>query len=280
MILWHTFVNLLPFEWAQYSFMHNALLAICIITPLFALLGCTVINNQMAFFSEAIGHAGLTGIAIGVLAGIANPLWAMIVFAILIAIGVTLLRRYSAASSDTVIGIIMAFTVAVGVLLLSRGGGFNKYSQYLIGDILSITQYEIFSLLVVFVIFLICWIFLFNRLFLVSINSSLARSRNINIWLMQAIIAIVTAVIVTVSLQWVGILVINALIILPAAASRNMARSIAQYLWGAIVISLLSGICGLIVSYYWSTATGATIVIFAMTLYLGTLVVGRVKGRG
>ena len=121
---WYQLIGLLPFEWAHYVFMKNALLAILLISPLFALLGCMVIHNQMAFFSEALGHAALTGIAIGVLLGVADPLWSMTAFAILLALAVSALRRYSAASTDTIIGLVMSFTVALGVVLLSRGGGF------------------------------------------------------------------------------------------------------------------------------------------------------------
>ena len=108
---WHTLIGQLPFEWAHYAFMHNALLAMILVSPLFALLGCMVINNQMAFFSEAIGHAALTGIAIGVLAGLGNPLWSMIAVAVLLAFAITFLRRWSAASADTIIGLAMSFAV-------------------------------------------------------------------------------------------------------------------------------------------------------------------------
>ena len=268
MDLWYSFVSLLPFEWAQFTFMQNALLAVLIVTPLFAMLGCLVVNSQMAFFSDAIGHAGLTGIAIGALLGLSNPLWSMISFSLVMAILVTLFRRYSAASVDTVIGIIMSFTLAIGIVILSRNGGFNKYSHYLIGDILSISKGEILMLFIVGAAFFLLWIVLFNRIFLVAINTSLARSRRIRIWLTQGIFASITALIVTISIQWIGVLVINALIILPAAASRNVAGSLRSYIWLAVIISLISGISGLTASYYWATATGATIVLFAMFFFV------------
>ena len=159
-------MSILPFEWAHYGFMQNALLAVLIVTPLLAFLGCMVVNNQMAFFSDAIGHSALTGIAIGAILGIANPLWSMLVFAFILAIGITFLRRYSAASSDTVIGIVMSFTVALGIVILSRGGGFNKYSRFLIGDLLSITPHEIAGLCAVAIVFVVLWITSFNRIFL------------------------------------------------------------------------------------------------------------------
>lgn len=277
MNLWSSLISLLPFDWAHFSFMHNALLAVLIVTPLFAFLGCMVVNNQMAFFSDAIGHAGLTGIAVGTILGIANPLWSMLGFAFVLAVLTTLLRRHSAASNDTVIAIVMSFTLALGIVILSRGGGFNRYSRFLIGDLLSITPLEIMSLLVVAAGFVLLWVTSFNRIFLVSMNTSLARSRKVPVWVIQTLFAVITAFVVTVSIQWVGILVINAMLILPAAASRNMARSISGYLWIAAGISLISGIAGLLASYYWSTASGATIVLFTMSFYVVSLVVRRVR---
>jgi len=276
-----TFVNSLMslplFEWTQFSFMRNALVAILIVTPLFAFMGCMIVNNQMAFFSDCIGHSALSGIAIGALIGIADPIWSMLVFSAALAIGVTLLRHYGSASGDSVIGIVMSFTVALGIVILSRGGGFNKYSRFLIGDILSITQTEIFCLIAVAIIFIVLWLVYFNRIFLVSINTSLARSRRISVWTIHGLFAVITALIVTISIQWVGILVINAMLILPASASRNMTKTTAGYLWLAAGINVMSGISGLAASYYMSTATGATIVLFAMAFYMMSLVIKKFR---
>jgi zinc transport system permease protein len=276
-MLWSTFISLMPGEWAQFTFMHYALLAVLVVTPLFAFMGCMVINNQMAFYSDAIGHSALTGIAIGALLGMNNPLWSMLVFALLLSFAITFLRRFSAASSDTIIGIVMSFTIALGIVILSRGGGFNRYSRFLIGDLLSITPSDIAALCAVTILFILLWIFFFNRIFLVSMNSSLARSRRIQVWYIQGLFAAVIAIIVTMSIQWIGILVINALLILPASASRNMAQSMAGYLWMAAIIAVVSGVAGLIASFYLSTATGATIVLFAMFFYILSLPLGRLR---
>ncbi len=275
MTAWHWIVDHIPFEWAQFAFMQNALLAVLIVTPLFAFLGCMVINNQMAFFSDAIGHAALTGIAIGALAGLADPLWAMIGFALAMTLLVALLRRYSAIATDAVIGLMMAFAVALGVVLLSRGGGFARYSRYLIGDILTITPAEIARLLVLLALVVGVWIALFNRMFFVSLSPALARSRGLRVGALETLFAAIVALGVTVAIPWVGLLVINALLIVPAAAARNIARNMPQYILGAVGISLLSGIVGLVASYYWNTATGATIVLCAMAFFAVSLVFRR-----
>ncbi len=268
---WHALIGHLPFEWASYAFMQNALLAILLVTPLFALLGCTVINSQMAFFSEAIGHAALTGIAVGVLAGLGNPLWSMLVFSVLLAFAITVFRRHSAASTDTIIGLMMAFAVALGVVLLSRGGGFNRYSRYLVGDVLTITPGEIMGVAALLAAVLLAWLLFFNRIFLTFLNRPLARSRGIRVWLVEGFFSAVVAVVVTASIPWIGLLVINSLLILPAATARNAARNTAQYHALAVLVSLASGVLGLIASFYAGTATGATIVLFSMGFFLLSL---------
>jgi zinc transport system permease protein len=272
---WHVLIGRLPVEWASYAFMQNALLAILLVTPLFALLGCTVINSQMAFFSEAIGHAALTGIAIGVIAGLGNPLGSMIVFAVVLAFGITVLRRHSAASTDTLIGLVMAFAVALGVVLLSRGGGFSRYSRYLIGDVLTITPREIAGAAGLLGLVLVAWILFFNPVFLTFLNRPLARSRGIPVWIVEGAFAAAVAVAVTVCIPWIGLLVINSLLILPAAAARNIARSTAQYHGIAVAVSLVSGVLGLVASFYAGTATGATIVLVSTAFFIASLLFRR-----
>lgn len=268
---WSSLMGTLPFEWAQYGFMHNALLAVLLAAPLLAVLGSLVISNHMAFFSEAIGHASLTGVAIGVLLGLADPLWAMVVFSLLLALAVTGLRKWSAISTDTVIGLVMAAAVALGVVLLSRGGGFSRYTRYLIGDLLTINPVEIMRMALVFAGVVVVGFMGFNRVVMVSFNRSLARSRNMSPGLVETLFAAVVAVVVTVAIPWVGILVINALLILPAAAARNIARNMPNYILLSAVFSILAGVSGLVISYYLSTATGATIVLVAMAIFLLTL---------
>jgi len=270
--LWYTVSGkLLPFSWTEHQFMLNALLAVLLVTPLFGMLGTMVVNNKMAFFSDTIGHSALTGIGIGVMMGLNQPLWAMIIFAVFMAAAVSLLKEYTLTSADTVIGVFAAAAVALGIVILSRGGGFNKYSGYLIGDLLSISPGELKLMLIVTGLFIGYWYYSFNPLMLISIHSSLARSRGINVRWVEIAFVVALAVIVTISIQWVGILIINSLLVLPAATARNFSAGIRQYHFLAILISGVSGITGLILSYYWDTATGATIVLVAAALYVVSL---------
>ena len=265
-------------EWTQYFFMRNALFAVLLVTPVFALLGTMVVNNRMAFFSDSLGHSAFTGIAIGVILGLRDPLISMIILACLIAISFSLIKKFTGFSPDTIIGIFSATTIALGVVILSHGGGFTKYSRYLIGDILSITSLEITILGLVLLTVMLYWILFFNNLFLTSINPVLAKSRGVRVLMTETVFVILIAVVVTVSIQWVGILVINALLILPAAAARNLALNTQTYNLMAVIFSFTAGCIGLILSYYWGTAAGATIVLCNALFFLGSLLLKTREG--
>ena len=268
---WASACGLLPFEWAQYAFMQNALLAVLLLAPLFALPGCLVINNRMAFFSDAMGHAALTGVAIGALAGIAQPLPSMLVFAMFLACAISLLRRVGSVPTDTVISLVMTGSMALGIVILSRQGGFARYSRYLIGDLLSISAADLLMIGVTLLFVLIVWALHFNRLYLISFNEPIARSRGINTKRYDMFFSMTVAFIVTIAVQWIGILVISSLLVLPAAAARSIAVSLRGYVTGAAAISLASCLSGLILSYYLETAAGATIVLVALCLYMLSL---------
>jgi zinc transport system permease protein len=227
-----------------------------------------VINNRMAFFTDVLGHSALAGIGIGLLLGITDPTLPTIAMAILLAIVVNIIKNTTKASLDTILGVFMAFMLALGITILSREGGFNKYTHYLIGDILAVTPRQLVWLAVILIITLAYWIIAGNALLLTSLNASLAKSRNIRTFLLETSFTILLAVIVMVSMRLVGILIINSLLILPAAASRNIAVNARSYTVWAVIISLVSGIAGLIASYYWGTASGATIVLFSVGCYI------------
>jgi zinc transport system permease protein len=256
----------------QYSFMRNALLGILLVTPIFGILGTMIVNNRMAFFSDALGHSTLTGIAIGVIFGIKAPLWSMIVFSIMLAIAIVIVKNANTASTDTIIGVFSSTAVALGIVILSINGGFTKYSIYLIGDLLSINSTDLILLGILFVVVIILWVLIFNKFLLVSINQSLASSRGINIRIYEYVFTLLMAIIVTISIQWIGILLISSMLILPAAAARNISRNIRQYHIYSVSIALISGLGGLFISYFLGSATGATIVLISAVFFALTFV--------
>lgn len=270
--VWYTLIDsVLPFQWASHLFMKNALLAVLMITPLFGLIGTMIVSNKMAFFSDALGHGSFTGIAIGALFGLVNPVYAAVIFSVAFALIITVIKEKSRESADTVIGVFSSIAVALGLVLMSIGGSFNKYSSYLIGDLLSITANEIFILALVFAATVIVWVVVFNKLLLVSVSRSLAASRGVKTLPVEMVFTAIVAVIVTISIQWVGLLIINSLLVLPAASARNITRNVRRYTFVAIAIAMFSGLSGLIASYYFNTATGATIVLVSGIIFFISL---------
>ena len=258
---------ILPFEFMSYSFMKNAFLAILLISPIFAILGTMIVNNKMAFFSDALGHSALTGIAIGTIFGIANNNISMIIFAIIFAVALNIVKQKTSYGADTIISVFSSVAIAVGLAILSNSGNFTKYSSYLVGDILSITWNEIVVLFIAVIVILLFWYYSFNKLNCVSINETLAKSKGINVKLIDNLFVIIIAIVVMLSIRWIGILLINSLLILPAASSRNITRNMRSYHLFSVIFATFSGIMGLIISYYYNIPTGPMIVIISGIIY-------------
>ena len=262
--------TILPFSFARFDFMKNALLAVLLVTPLFGMLGTMAVNNKMAFFSDALGHSALTGIAIGVALGIGDPLVCMLAFGIVFGLAIRKVKSGTKASSDTVISVFSSVSMALGIVILSGSGGFAKYSSYLIGDILTVSPAYVGLMAVVLAGTYIVWCFIYNDLLLLSVNPSLSASRGIKNALTENIFVVILAVAVMLSIKQIGILTINSLLILPAAAARNVSSNSRQYLVLSTVISLFCGIAGLVISFYAGTAAGATMVLIAAAVYFVT----------
>lgn len=271
--------SLLPLEALQFTFMKNAFLAIVLLTPLLGLLGSMAVNQQMAFFSDALGHSALTGIGLGIVLGLGSDLASMLIFGIVWAILICVIKQTGAASADTVISVFSSTSVALGLVILARGGGFAKYSALLIGDVLAVTPTDLLWLLCALAAGVILWMAMYNSLLLTSINPSLARSRGIRTRLSETAFVVLVAVAVMLSIRWVGMMLINALLILPAAAGRNLARNSRQHALFSVLIALACGIAGLLSAYAWDTSAGAAIVLYAAACYVVSLA-GRRVTRG
>lgn len=265
-----------PFSWVEFSFMKNAFIAVLLISPLFGLVGTMIVNNKMSFFSDAMGHCALTGIALGIMLGIENQALSVLGFALIFALGISSIIESGISSSDTIIGVFSSAGIALGIVILSINGGFSKYSSYLIGDILSISKNEIFSLFIALLLVILIWVMSFNKLMIASLNSDMAKSKQISVRFYKNIFTILIAFIVTVSLKWVGMLIINSLLVLPAASAKNVARNVRNYHILSVFFSMMSGISGLIISFYMGTSAGATIVLISSVIFFVTFFINRV----
>ena len=268
---------ILPFEAYSYTFMKNALIAVLLLTPVLGLLGTMAVNHQMAFFSDALGHSAMLGIGLGMMFGLRNDLAAMLIFGIIWAVLICVIKQSGAATTDTIISVFSSTSVAGGLLLLSRGGKFSKYSSLLIGDILAVTPTDLLYLLILLAVTVILWIFLYNTLLMTSVDRFLARSRGIRTRIVECVFVVMVAVAVMISIRWVGMMLINALLILPAAAGRNVARTARQHAGFTVLIALFSGIAGLTAAYYLNASAGASIVLVSAVMYALSLIVRTVR---
>lgn len=277
MQLWYTICELIPIEILQWDFMKNALLAIFIMTPLFGLVSTMIVTGKMSFFSDALGHSAFTGIAIGCICGIAAPIWVAVAFSVFFALLFSFVRCRSSHTADTLIGVFSSTAVALGIFIATFGGGsFTKYNTYLIGDILSVTPTEIGMLAIVLVAVIVFWVLFSNRMTLTSIHPQLASSRGISTGAVQTIFTTVIAVIVTLAISWVGLLILNSLLVLPGASARNVAKNIKEYHGYSIIFALISGVAGLVLSYYLGASAGASICLVLASVFAVTFCLRKV----
>ena len=259
MALWYTLWDFLPIEMLHWNFMKNALLALLLLAPLFGLLSTMIVTGRMSFFSDALGHSAFTGIAIGCICGVA-PTPVAVAFSVGFALLFSWVRSRSNQAADTLIGVFSSTAVALGIFIATLGGGsFTRYNKYLIGDVLSVTPAEIGTLACVLVAVLVFWVVLSNRLVLVSIHPQLAASRGLKVKATQTGFTVCIAVVVTLAINWVGLLMLNSLLVLPAASARNVARNLRQYHGLSVLFALAASLCGLVISYYLGASTGASI---------------------
>ena len=279
MSIWYGFCSLLPFEMLHWDFMKNALLALLLMAPLFGLLSTMIVTGRMSFFSDALGHSAFTGIAIGAICGMAAPTWAAVGFSVAFALLFSFVRSRSNQAADTLIGVFSSTAVALGIFVATMGGGsFTKYNKYLIGDILSVTPGEIGMLALVLLAVIIFWVLCANRLTLTAIHPQLASSRGIPVGLSQTIFIAAIAVVVTLSISSVGLLILNSLMVLPAASARNISRNLKQYHGFSVLFALIAGIGGLTVSYYLGCSAGAAISLILAAIFAITFCFRKARG--
>ena len=274
MNLWYDLCDALPLEMLHWDFMKNAFLAVLLLAPLLGLTSTMVVTGKMSFFSDALGHSAFTGIAIGCICGVSAPTWVAVIFSVVFALLFSFVQSRSNQAADTLIGVFSSTAVALGIFIATIGGGsFTKYNKYLIGDILSVTTVEIGMLIIVLGASIVFWILFSNKLTLSSVYPQLAASRGISVKLTQTIFTVFVAVTVTLAISWVGLLILNSLLVLPGAAARNIAKNQKQYHICSVLFALIAGLGGLCISYYLGTSAGAAIslilaVIFAISFCL------------
>ena len=269
----------LPFECLQSRFMQQAMAGLLLLAPMAAVMGIQVVNFRMAFFSDAISHSAFTGVALGLIFSI-HPHWTMPIFGLAVGLGIMALQRHSNLSSDTVIGVFFSAMIAFGLAMVSRDRSMARDLQrFLYGDILTISDGEILCLILLFLTLTVFQTWAYNRLLYVGLNPTLAKSHRIQVATLQYLFAGLLSLIVMFSVWAVGVLLVTAMLVVPAAAARNVARSAGSMFWWALLVSLSSAVIGLLISAQeWArTATGATIVLVASCWFLVSLAVSSLR---
>lgn len=260
--------SILPFDWLEPSFMRRALVGLLLISPACAVMGVQVVSFRMAFFSDAISHSAFTGVALGLLLSV-DPRFSMIGFGIIVGCGVLLFARKAELSTDTVIGVFFAAVVALGIVIVSAKKGLTRFfTGILFGDILTIDISELWIIFALSVLIFIFQWFGYNRLLLVTMNSPLAQSKGIRSGFWEMSYGILLALLVMVSLRAVGLLLVTALLVVPAAAGRNFARTAGSHFWWSAVVAIISSFIGLYFSFIWGSATGATVILVSVVIFI------------
>ncbi len=277
--LYHLTSTLLPFECMQMVFMQQALVGLLLLAPMAALMGVQVVNFRMAFFADAISHSAFTGVALGLIFSV-DPHVTMPVFGLLVGLLIVSSQRKSALSTDTVIGVFFSGVVAFGLAIVSRNNTVARDIQtFLYGDILTISNNDIWAMLVLLLVLIVFQAYGYNRMLYIGLNPLVARVHGVNVGVYQYMYAGLLAFVVIFSVWAVGVLLVTAMLIVPAAAARNFARTAGGMVWWALLVSFTSAIAGLLVSAQdWAgTATGATVILIAFVWFLMSLAVSLVR---
>jgi zinc transport system permease protein len=260
-------------EFLEYDFMRRALFGLVLLAPACAMIGVQVVNFRMSYFSDAISHSSIAALGVGLLLGL-RPLAVILPFGVAVAWAVLFVRRKTALSSDTVIGVLSATLVALGLAMTSHAEAGRNLEALLFGrDILVLRDIDLAGVFVLFAAVAVFeWRF-FNELLLIGIDASLARSRGVPVQAVEWLFATLLAVVVLVSIQFVGLLLVTAMLIVPAASARNLAGSAAGMFWWSVVVSLLASGAGLALSFYADARTGACIVLLSAAAFFGSMMI-------
>ncbi|HLF75518.1 MAG TPA: metal ABC transporter permease [Anaerolineales bacterium] len=266
----------------QYDFMLRGMIAAILVGIVCAVVGTYVVLRGMAFFGDALAHTILPGIALGYLVsgGAREPLfWWALGTAVVAALGIGAISKSAEIKEDTAIGIIFAGMFALGIALISTARSYAvDLSHFLFGDVLSVSSQSLW-LILVFGVLILLTVFAFYKEFMtLSFDPVLAATLRLPVGLLNNLLLALIAVAVAVSLQTVGVALMVAMLVTPAATAYLLTHRLSRMMGLAAVFASLSGIIGLYLSYYLSIASGAAIVLTATMFFIIAFVLKRARG--
>jgi len=264
----------------QYGFVINALLCALFIGPLLGAVGTMVVTKKMAFFSQAIGNAAMTGVAIGVLLGesYTEPYVSMFIFCLLFALALNFTKHNSNLSADTLIGVFLSISLAVGAsLLLFVSAKVNTHilEAVLFGSVLTVSDTDINVLILVSILVVAIGGPLFNQLLLASLNPSLAAARGARVKLLEYIFVVIITVLTVACLKIIGAVLVEALLLIPAAAARNVISSMRGFVFLSMAIATVSCFAGILIPMEFDLpipSGGAIVMVAALFFIITTLI--------
>lgn len=272
------------YDWFQYPFLVRGFLCVLLLAPLLGGLSHLVVARRMAFFSAALGQAAITGVCVGLLLGepLNAPYGGMFGFCLLSTLGMVYAKRRSQLPPDTLIGVFLALTLGLGLCLLvavTRQFNVHQVEAVLFGSLLTVTDIDLALLVVAGAAVAVVLLMHYNDLLLDSLSPPLAKARGIDSGFLEYLFAVVLTIAILVSLKVIGALLVEALVVVPAAASRNMARGTRAYLIGSVGVAFLAGVGGLAISTRLLVPTGGAVVLAASLIFFLTLGIAALTGR-
>jgi len=254
-----------------HGFFMRAIIAGIISGFLCAFIGVFVILRKMAFFSHAIAHISLTGVAIGFLVNV-NPLATAIGFAVVTGMLIPPLIEKSKLSVDTVIGILLAASMSLGVVLLGFVKGYKPdLISYLFGDILAVSSKDLYITITLAAFSIVLMYFIFNEISTISFDEDWAKISGIKVKYFNYLFILLLSLIIVISIKIVGIILVSALVIVPGAAAINIAKNFRETFIYSIIIGVLGSFVGIIASYFLNIPTGPSIVLTISIMFILTL---------
>lgn len=276
--------GLLPADF-QYPFMVRGFLCVLLLAPILGGLSHLVVARRMAFFSAALGQATLTGVAVGLLLGepLNSPYAGVFGFCLLSTLAMVYVKRRSSLPPDTLIGVFLALTLGLGLCLLvavTRQFNVHQVESVLFGSLLTVTDGDLAVLLVAGAVVAALLLREYNALLLDSLSPPLAAVTGADSAYLEYLFAVLLAVAIVISLKVIGALLVEALVVVPAAAARNLARSTRGYLLWSVAVAFLAGAGGLGISTRLLVPTGGAVVLAVSLLFFLTLLAGALLRRG
>ncbi|MEO5361546.1 MAG: metal ABC transporter permease [Nitrospirota bacterium] len=252
----------------QFDFMLRAFAAGAILAVIAPVIGIFMVVRRYSLLADTLAHISLTGVAAGMLLK-SYPLGGALVVSVAAAVGIEKLRGSRAVFGESAVALFFWGGMAAAVVLLSMAGGFNAgLFAYLFGSISTVTERDLYLIAALGMLILAAIFLLYKELFFVSFDESLAKANGLRAEAFNLVIVILAAVAIVLAMPIVGALLIGALMVVPVVTAMQFAVSFKQTLFISIVISLISVLCGLVLSYYLDIASGGTIVITALGIFV------------